>query len=523
LPERYLGQSLGKYRIDALIGAGGFAWVYKAYDPELEIPVALKILKPQYAGDVTFEERFRREASTAARLRHPNIVKIFAVGKERDAVFFAMDYLPQGLSDRLEVMACLPESAVLRMGVDVASALGFAHREGVIHRDIKVDNILFDEHGNAIVADFGIARAVTDHQGQTGSNMVVGTPQYFSPEQARGQALDGRADLYSLGVTLFRAATGKLPFSGDDWYEIARQHVEDKPPKPRSINPGLSRDLEGIILRCLEKKADDRYDSGESLAHDLAQVIQDRGESITMRSNPLIEENTARTAAAPSFRRRVRRMRRAGVMAGAVVIALISGTVLYSGRSGEAMSPTPVAEARPAASSPKRSTPAALAPRPSAAKTLEPRRLIVRSPSNAIVSINDARVGSGTWTTDTLPEGRYQVSAVVKSMSGCPTATDSRSTTLNEYGSKEVRLNPRGCGLLMIDAQPSGSSYTLTSFAGDRTLQGTLPLKRPLMLPSGTYRLKVEARFCADYRNDELRISADSPNPTIRIRQICSG
>jgi serine/threonine protein kinase len=209
VPERFLGRTLGKFRIDAIIGTGGFAWVYKAFDPELEIPVALKVLKPQYAGDEQFEQRFRREAATAARLRHPNIIKIFAVGKDGDAVYFAMDFLPQGLPDRLEVVTKLPEPVLIRMGIDVASALGFAHREGVVHRDIKIDNILFDDHGNAIVADFGIARAVSNYVQQTGTNMVVGTPQYFSPEQARGMALDGRADIYSLGVTLYRAATDR--------------------------------------------------------------------------------------------------------------------------------------------------------------------------------------------------------------------------------------------------------------------------------------------------------------------------
>jgi serine/threonine protein kinase len=219
LPERYLGRTLGRFRVEGLSGSGGFAWVYKAYDPDLEVAVALKILKPQYAGDEKFESRFRREAATAARLRHPNIIKIFAVGKEGDAVYFAMDYLPQGLPERLEALGTLPEPVLVRLGIDVASAIGFAHREGVIHRDIKVDNILFDDHGNAIVADFGIARAVSNYVQQTGTNMVVGTPQYFSPEQARGLPLDGRADIYSLGVTLYKAATGTLPFEGSDWYE----------------------------------------------------------------------------------------------------------------------------------------------------------------------------------------------------------------------------------------------------------------------------------------------------------------
>ena len=284
MPERFLGRMLGKFRVDGIVGTGGFAWVYKAFDPELEIPVALKVLKPQYAGDEQFEQRFRREAATAARLRHPNIIKIFAVGKDGEAVYFAMDYLPQGLPDRLEVMSKLPEPVLMRMGIDVASALGFAHREGVVHRDIKVDNILFDEHGNAIVADFGIARAVSNYVQQTGTNMVVGTPQYFSPEQARGQPLDGRADIYSLGVTLYRSAAGVLPFTGEDWYEIARQHVEERPVRPRVHNSQLSRDMERIILRCLEKDPAARFQTGEALCQALAALSLERSDTIAMRS-----------------------------------------------------------------------------------------------------------------------------------------------------------------------------------------------------------------------------------------------
>ncbi|HET6638341.1 MAG TPA: serine/threonine-protein kinase, partial [Gemmatimonadota bacterium] len=273
MPERYLGSCLGRFRIDSLVGSGGFAWVYKGYDPELGIPVAVKVLKPQYAGEESFETRFRHEASTAAKLRHPNIVRILAVGREGPAVYFVMDYLPNALDDRLRIMGTLPESLLLRLGMDVAAALAFAHREGVIHRDIKTDNVLFDDHGNAVVADFGIARAVSGYVEQTGTNMVVGTPQYFSPEQARGQPLDGRADIYSLGVTLFRAATGVLPFQGEDWYDIARQHVEEPPPRPRSFNPALSREIERIVLKCLEKDPNDRYASGDVLHAELAQLF----------------------------------------------------------------------------------------------------------------------------------------------------------------------------------------------------------------------------------------------------------
>ncbi len=292
MPERYLGSTLGKYRVDTLIGSGGFAWVYKAFDPELEIPVALKVLKPQFGGDAEFVTRFKREAAVAAKLRHPNIIKIYTIGREGDAVYFAMDYLPTGLADKLEATAYLPEEAVVQIGMDVSRALGFAHREGVIHRDIKVDNIMFDEHGNAVVADFGIARALTGYTNQTGTGMVVGTPQYFAPEQARAKPLDGRADIYSLGVTLYRAATGRLPFVGDDWYEVARQHVEEAPTPPRAVNPHLSEGFESVILRCLAKRPDDRPSTGEQLLDELEMV---------RTGGRLLTPSAMRTLAVPSL------------------------------------------------------------------------------------------------------------------------------------------------------------------------------------------------------------------------------
>ncbi|MFN2398673.1 MAG: serine/threonine-protein kinase [Gemmatimonadaceae bacterium] len=329
MPERHVGTSLGRFRIDALIGSGGFAWVYKGYDPELDIPVAIKVLKPQFAGDETFESRFRREAATAAKLRHPNIVRILAVGRQEKDVYFVMDFLPHGLVDRLRVMGTFPDNLILRLGLDVSAALAFAHREGVIHRDIKTDNILFDDHGNAVVADFGIARAVSGYTNQTGTNMVVGTPQYFSPEQARGLALDGRADIYSLGVTLFKAATGVLPFQGDDWYEIARQHVEDEPPRPRSFNPAISREVERLILRCLEKDAELRYNTADALRADLtqlqAQSVDNTGSRTIMMATPR-ESDTIEVGLWGAIKRRVgSRPVRIAFLGAVMALVLVAG------------------------------------------------------------------------------------------------------------------------------------------------------------------------------------------------------
>lgn len=510
MPERYLGRTLGKYRIDAVVGAGGFAWVYKAFDPELEIPVALKILKPQYAGDETFETRFRREASTAARLRHPNIVKIYSVGKEDDAVYFAMDYLPQGLSDRLEVMTTLPESMIIRMGIDVASAIGFASREGVIHRDIKTDNILFDEHGNAIVADFGIARAVSGYAEQTGTNMVVGTPQYFSPEQARGLQLDGRADIYSLGVTLFKAATGVLPFTGEDWYEIARQHVEDRPPRPRSLNPALSRDLEDVILKCLEKDPDDRYQSGEALAQDLAELLQDRGESATFRTLVVPAADTASNPALPRVSGRRRRSRDNRKVAGiATAVLVLGGAALWFGQRGEAADRADGARPGPIPFDTLVDSMALHGPNPPG--------LAVTAPPEAEIFVDGVQVARGEWRGDSLSPGRHVVAATIAAEPGCPSARVEQAVMVADTGLRAVRLDPRPCGSLVLDMLPATAAYEIS---GPRTVRGRGPANEPITLPTGSYRVRVEEAQCAPYSNPGVRIDKGS-RTSLRIRLIC--
>lgn len=497
MPERYLGRTLGKFRIDALIGTGGFAWVYKAWDPELEIPVALKILKPQYAGDEKFESRFRREAATAAKLRHPNIVKIFAVGKEDDSVFFAMDYLPHGLADRLEVMSTLPESMLIRMGIDVASALGFAHREGVIHRDIKVDNILFDDHGNAIVADFGIARAVTNYVEQTGTNMVVGTPQYFSPEQARGLTLDGRADIYSLGITLFRSATGQLPFQGEDWYEIARQQVEDKPARPRSINPAISKDLEKIILLCVEKDPDDRVQSGEQLCQALAQLLHDRGENVTAvrtLAHPAVETAPSPMRAIPRMRKSTQRV----VVRSAGALALLG---LIAWGAAAFVRPQGVGSA---AATPAPSGPAVAPPTPSGAPAgtftvPAPRRvLVVTAPVEATILIDGRVVGKGEYRTDSLAPGSHVVVARLTAQAGCAATSQEQSVTLPDTGLRTLRLSPRACGSIQFDIRPNNARWELSA-PGRSTLRGTALPGPPELVPAGRWRLKVNAPGCNPY------------------------
>ena len=197
---------------------------------------------------------------------------IHYAGKDEDVVFFSMDLLERSLNDVLANGKPAAHELIIKVGMDVASALQFAHTHegGIVHRDLKPENILFDRHGNAVVTDFGIAEAATNYTSATGTTVYVGTPKYMSPEQARGQRVDHRSDIYSLGVTLYELATGAPPFAGRDWFELGRKHIEELPALPRERNPALDANLELIILKCLQKSPLERYQSAEQLRSDLA-------------------------------------------------------------------------------------------------------------------------------------------------------------------------------------------------------------------------------------------------------------
>ena len=271
-PETLPEQRIGPYQTSAFIGGGGFAWVLAAHHDD-GTRVALKVLKPKYAKDDAFTARFLNEAEVAGQLRHPNIIRILDVGRDGGHVWFSMPRLRTSLDVRLPEGAALPETAVVRTARDIARALAFAHETGIIHRDIKPQNILFQDDDTAVLTDFGIARAVAGYASTTGKQLVLGTPHYVSPEQARGMPLDGRTDLYALGVTMYRAATGELPFRSSDWYELARLHVEEPPEPPRERNKELSKAFEQVVLRCLAKDREARYQSAGELEDTLQALL----------------------------------------------------------------------------------------------------------------------------------------------------------------------------------------------------------------------------------------------------------
>jgi serine/threonine protein kinase len=274
--EKFLGRRVAVYLIDKFLGEGSLGYVYRARDTNLDIDVALKILKPAFAHDEVFEENFRREAHRAAKFRHPNVIAIHYVGKDGDVVFFSMDLLETGLKDLMFPGKPMHEAAIAKIGMDVASALQrvHTHEGGLVHRNIKPSHIRFHRDGNAVLTGFGIAEAATDYTADIGTTVYttvsVGTPEYMSPEQGLGHRVGRCSDIYSLGVTLYEMATGEAPFAGRDWFELARKHNEKLPTPPREKNPELDPDLERIILRCLEKDPAHRYQSAEELRAELA-------------------------------------------------------------------------------------------------------------------------------------------------------------------------------------------------------------------------------------------------------------
>jgi beta-lactam-binding protein with PASTA domain/predicted Ser/Thr protein kinase len=262
----------GRYELHRRLGRGGMAEVFLARDQLLDRPVAIKVLFPEFATDPAFVERFRREATAAANLNHPNIVGVYDWGEAEGTYFIVMEFVDgQSLSQILRAEGPFHPDAVADIGSDMAAALGFAHRNGVVHRDVKPGNVLVDTHRQVKVADFGIARAITaatdDNLTQAGT--VMGTATYFSPEQARGDAVDPRSDIYSLGCVLYELVVGRPPFSGDSPVGIAYKQVHEAPVPPRQINPSIPKALEAIILKCLAKNPVNRYPSAEDLRSDL--------------------------------------------------------------------------------------------------------------------------------------------------------------------------------------------------------------------------------------------------------------
>ena len=260
-----------RYEIVRHLARGGMAEVYLAHDQLLDRRVALKVLFPEFARDPAFVQRFRREAQSAANLNHPNIVAVFDWGEEDGTYFIVMEYV-EGRSVREAIQSDGPlyPNLAADLASDIAGALGFAHRNGVVHRDVKPGNILLTPQGQVKVTDFGIARAAGASEGLTQTGSVMGTATYFSPEQAQGLPVDARSDVYSLGIVLYEMVCGVPPFSGESPISVAYKHVREEAPKPTVVNPDVPVALENIILTAMAKTPDGRYASADDMRADLA-------------------------------------------------------------------------------------------------------------------------------------------------------------------------------------------------------------------------------------------------------------
>src|SRR6202795_3678318 len=273
----------GRYQILRKLGAGGMANVYLAEDQELGRRVAIKILNDRHANDEQFVERFRREAKNAAALSHPNIVSIYDRGEAEGTYYIAMEYLDgRSLKELIMSRGDPPIAVVVEYTRQILDALRFAHRHGIVHRDIKPHNVLVDGEGRVKVTDFGIARAGVSQMTEAGS--IVGTAQYLSPEQAKGAPVDQTSDLYSVGVVLYELLTGEVPFSGDTPVEIAMKHLSTVPDPPSAKRADVPREIDMVVMRALGKDPSERYQSAEEMDADLRRI--NRGVAIS----PVTEE-----------------------------------------------------------------------------------------------------------------------------------------------------------------------------------------------------------------------------------------
>jgi beta-lactam-binding protein with PASTA domain/predicted Ser/Thr protein kinase len=331
-PEVGEGSTIdSRYRLLQRIGSGGMADVWLAEDAHLQRRVALKVLHRRFAQDREFVERFRREAESAAGLQHPNIVAVFDRGDVEGTYYIAMQLLEGRSLKELIDQGLTPEQAVGLIR-QVLEAAGFAHRHGVVHRDLKPQNVIVDDEGVATVTDFGIARAGASEITQAGS--VMGTPHYLSPEQAQGQAVTAVSDLYSIGVMLYEALAGRVPFEADSAVAIAMKQVSHTPQRPSSLNPKVSPALDAVVMRALEKDPGQRFQSADAFIAALDAALRDPAAAaggtaaFAPLPPPIVGPEDAAAAADPEEERKRRRNRWLLLAAAAVLIGALLGFAL---------------------------------------------------------------------------------------------------------------------------------------------------------------------------------------------------
>jgi serine/threonine protein kinase len=281
-----IGQQLDEYRLDAVLGQGGMARVYRGFDVRLKRPTAIKVIQGSFRASPEYEVRFEREAQAIARLRHPHIVGVYRYGRVNDLFYLAMEYVEgEDLQSRLAAYQAhqklMPPAEAGPIIRQVCLALDYTHSQGVVHRDVKPSNIMLDKEGQALLTDFGLALLDRNTQGE-----IFGTPDYIAPEQAMSSAgAVPQSDFYAVGVILYEIFTGELPFADTEPLALAMRHLTDPPPLPRKLNPNISLGLEAVILKALAKDPQDRYPNGAALSGALDEALRLIPQDATSQEN----------------------------------------------------------------------------------------------------------------------------------------------------------------------------------------------------------------------------------------------
>lgn len=292
--ETLVGKTLGKYEVVEYLGSGVMAHVYKGFHNTLERYVAIKVLHPEFAADDEFVGMFKREARSLASLAHPNIVQVYDFDIEPDKIYMVMEYisgptLQDVIKDKRANNEKMEIKKVVKLIKYVADALAYAHRQNIIHRDVKPGNIMIEKSGRVVLADFGFAKLLTGNTDKV-TGMLRGTPAYMSPEQGMGNPVRGSTDIYALGVIFYELMTGQLPFTADNPLAITVKHIKDEVPKPRDVDKRVSRKIESIIMKALEKDLKDRYETVELMLKDIAKLKEAKSEHLPTASLSLANQ-----------------------------------------------------------------------------------------------------------------------------------------------------------------------------------------------------------------------------------------
>jgi len=471
----------GKYKIERMVGKGGMGAVFLAHDLTLDREVAIKVLPPDISQDPKVIQRFQQEAKTAAKLDHTNIIPIYRVESEGGLNYFVMKYIAgTSLEDVLEQKQALTAEYIQRVLWEAACALGHAHQRGIVHRDVKPANIMFDHDGRVMLTDFGISKALQAASGFTGTGMIIGTPHYMAPEQAKGQAVDGRADQYSMGVVGYRMITGQLPFGGDSVHTILYKHIFEPAPRTSSIRQDMPPHLSESISRALAKEPDQRYATMEDFATAVwpeqpvsAPTKGAKGSATTRRPPPRgkgpvtadtpTEVTSAPTTPIPRAGMKVGaggpKKSRAGLFVGVAVVAVAGVGGYLALANKQSATPPPVtaptqttrapvetvhvtAPPPPVTQTPpRRQTPPRQTTTPPPVQTAAQGFITVNSDPPGTVFIDSREVGSTPVVEFTVPAGRHTIRV---ERPGFKTKSETVDVGANATVRKRWVLDPEG-------------------------------------------------------------------------------